>query len=208
VVGIIKDFIIESPYESRINPMMIIGPTQFFQVIHFKLNPARSTADNLAAAGKIFTKYNPLYPFEYYFADESYAQKFNEEQRQGKLAALFAALTVFISCLGLFGLASYMAEARIKEIGVRKVLGASVGSIAALLSKDFITLVFVAILVASPIAWMAMRSWLNGFSYRIQVSPWIFVAAGLLAIVVALLTVSYQAVRAANANPVKSLRTQ
>jgi len=208
IVGVVKDFVLESPYQSRINPLMIIGPTQFLQVVHFKLNPANTTADNLAKAGNVFKQYNPLYPFDYVFADESYAQKFKEEQRSGLLAALFAGLTIFISCLGLFGLASYMAENRIKEIGVRKVLGASVVSIATLLSKDFVKLVLVSILIASPIAWFAMRHWLGGFSYRVVLSPWIFVAAGLLAVLVALLTVSYQAVRAANSNPVKSLRAQ
>jgi len=208
IVGVVKDFVLESPYQSRINPLMIIGPTQFLQVVHFKLNPANTTADNLAKAGNVFKQYNPLYPFDYVFADESYAQKFKEEQRSGLLAALFAGLTIFISCLGLFGLASYMAENRIKEIGVRKVLGASVISIATLLSKDFVKLVLVSILIASPIAWWAMSSWLGGFSYRIVLSPWIFAAAGGLSILIALITVSYQAVRAATANPVKSLRAQ
>jgi len=208
VVGVIKDFVLESPYQSRINPLMIIGPTQFLQIVHFKLNPANTTADNLAKAGKVFRQYNPLYPFDYIFADESYAQKFKEEQRSGLLAALFAGLTIFISCLGLFGLASYMAENRIKEIGVRKVLGASVISIATLLSKDFVKLVLVSILIASPVAWFAMSSWLKGFSYRIAPSPWIFVGAGLLSIFIALITISYQAIRAATANPVKSLRAQ
>ncbi|HSC40249.1 MAG TPA: FtsX-like permease family protein, partial [Chitinophagaceae bacterium] len=208
IVGVIKDFIIESPYESRINPVMVIGPTQFFQVVHIKLNPAGTTADNLAKAEKIFRKYNPLYPFEYVFADDSYARKFGEERRTGMLAALFAGLTIFISCLGLFGLASYMAENRMKEIGVRKVLGASVTGIVALLSKDFIRLVVVAIIIASPIAWLAMNSWLKGFSYRVHISAWIFVGAGALSILIALLTVSYQAIRAATVNPVRSLRAQ
>src|SRR4029077_17540848 len=119
VVGVIKDFILESPYED-VKPMFVLGPSQFFQVIHFKLNPANTTADNLAKAEKIFRQYNPQYPFEYFFVDESYANKFREEQRTGTLAALFAGLSIFISCLGLFGLATYMAENRIKEIGVRK----------------------------------------------------------------------------------------
>jgi putative ABC transport system permease protein len=208
VVGVIKDFILESPYETRINPMMIIGPTSFFQVIHIKLNPVNITSDNLAKVEKIFKQYNPLYPFEYRFADETYALKFQEEQRYGTLAALFGGLTIFISCLGLFGLASYMAENRIKEIGIRKVLGASVGSIATLLSKEFIKLILVAILLASPIAWFTMNAWLDGYSYRIHIGAWIFLAAGGLSIVIALVTVSYQAIKAAMANPIRSLRTQ
>lgn len=208
VVGVVKDFILESPYETRINPMMIMGPTYPFQVMHIKLNPAHTTADNLASMGKIFRKYNPEYPFDYVFVDEAYAQKFENEQRTSELAALFAGLTIFISCLGLFGLATYMAESRTKEIGVRKVLGASVSSITALLSREFIVLVLISILVASPIAFFSMDHWLQGFSYRITISWWLFLLAGLLAIGIALLTVSYQAIRAARANPVKSLRAE
>lgn len=209
VVGIIKDFIIESPFEKKINPMMIIGPSvDFFQVIHFKLNPGNSTANNLAKAETIFKKYNPQYPFEYVFADEAYARKFREQQRTGKLAALFAGLTIFISCLGLFGLATYMAESRIKEIGVRKVLGASVASITTLLSKDFLKLTVIAFIVASPVAWYAMNSWLESYTYRIDVEWWVFVATGAISILIAVATVSYQAIKAAIANPVKSLRSE
>ena len=207
VVGVVKDFILESPYE-KINPMMIQGPLGWFQVIHFKLNPANSTAVNLAKAEKIFKQYNPQYPFEYVFADESYAKKFKEEQRTGKLAALFAGLTIFISCLGLFGLATYMAENRIKEIGVRKVLGASVASITSLLSRDFLKLVFIALLIASPVAWWVMNKWLQNYTYHIGIEWWVFAGAGLLSIFIALATVSYQSIRAAVANPVKSLRTE
>jgi ABC-type antimicrobial peptide transport system permease subunit len=207
IVGVIKDFILESPYE-EVKPMVIEGPSWWFQVIHFRLNPANTTAANIAKAEKIFKQYNPQYPFEYVFADESYAQKFREEQRTGTLAALFAGLTIFISCLGLFGLAAYMAENRIKEIGVRKVLGASVASITALLSKDFIKLVLISILIASPVAWFAMNNWLLTYNYRIQIGWWVFAASGLLAVLIALLTVSYQAIKAAIANPVKSLRSE
>ena len=209
VIGVVKDFILESPFEKNINPMFIAGPGEdFFQVIHFKLNPANSTVSNLQKAGDIFKKYNPKYPFEYVFADEAYARKFNDQQRTGKLAALFAGLTIFISCLGLFGLATYMAESRIKEIGVRKVLGAGVGRITALLSIDFLRLTLISFLIASPVAWYAMHSWLQGFSYRIGLEWWVFAGAGCLSVVIACLTVSYQAIRAALANPVKSLRTE
>ncbi|HLK27056.1 MAG TPA: ABC transporter permease, partial [Puia sp.] len=138
VVGVIKDFILESPFEATINPTIIKGPSYFFQVLHFKLNTANSTAVNLSKAEAIFKKYNPQYPFEYVFADEAYDRKFREVSRTGKLSLLFAGLSIFISCLGLFGLANYMAENRTKEIGVRKVLGASVGTITVLLSKDFL----------------------------------------------------------------------
>src|SRR5262249_8091420 len=143
-----------------------------------------------------------------YFADDAYARKFRDEQEQGKLAGLFAGLAIFISCLGLFGLSTYMAESRTKEIGVRKVLGASVANIAFLLSADFVRLVLFAIVIASPVAWFVMSKWLNNFSYRIPLSAWIFLAAGLMALLIAIVTVAGQAIRAALSNPVKSLRTQ
>jgi len=207
VVGVIKDFILESPYEPT-SPMLIYGAKAWFNVIHIKLNDKNSTAQNLKTAEAIFKKYNPEYPFEYKFVDEEYAQKFEDEKRTGTLAGLFAGLTIFISCLGLFGLATYMAEARIKEIGVRKVLGASVGSITTLLSKDFVKLVIISILIASPIAWIAMYKWLQSYSYRINISWTVFISAGLLAIIIALMTVSYQSIKAALANPTKSLRSE
>ena len=209
VVGVVQDFVLESPFEAKVNPVMIFGPSvDFFQVIHFRLNPAESAAQNIAKAETIFKKYNSQIPFEYVFADESYANKFKAQERTGKLSALFAGLSIFISCLGLFGLAMYMAESRIKEIGVRKVLGASVGSIASLLSKDFLKLVLIAFFIASPIAWYAMNKWLQGYTYRINIEWWVFVSAGLLSVLIAFITVSYQAVKAAMANPVKSLRTE
>ena len=207
VVGVLKDFIYTSPYD-KVQQLVVMGPGSWFTTIHFKLNPAKSTAEALSLAEKVFKKYNPSYPFDYKFVDEEYAQKFQEEQRIGTLAALFAGLTIFISCLGLFGLATYMAENRIKEIGVRKVLGASVTNITALLSKDFITLVIISFVIASFIAWWAMSRWLSSYTYRISIEWWVFALAGLLSVVIALATVSYQAIKAAIANPVKSLRTE
>jgi len=208
VVGVVKDFVLESPFEEKVNPMMIIGPSFFFQVIHIKMNPANTTAANIEKASQIFKQYNPEYPFDYVFTDEAYARKFNDEKRTGTLAGLFAGLSIFISCLGLFGLATYMAENRIKEIGVRKVLGASVASIVTLLSKDFIKLVSIAFLIAAPLAWFVMTKWLQGYSYRVPLSGWVFVVTGLLTLGIALLTVSYQAIKAALTNPAKSLRTE
>jgi predicted permease len=209
VVGVVKDFILESPFDKKVNPMIIFGPAEeSLQVMHIKLNPSAGTAASLAKAGTIFKKYNPHYPFEYAFADESYARKFATQQRTGTLAALFAGLTIFISCLGLFGLASYMAENRVKEIGIRKVLGASITSITSLLSKEFLLLVVISLVVASPIAWYAMNSWLQSFTYRISIEWWVFAGAGILSIIIALATVSFQAIKAAVANPVKSLRTE
>jgi putative ABC transport system permease protein len=207
VVGVVKDFIIDSPYEP-VTPMIIKGPQEGVQVVHMRFNPQHAVADNLAAAERVFKTYNPAYPFEYTFVEEAYAKKFETEQRTAKLTGLFSGLTIFISCLGLFGLAAYMAEQRRKEIGVRKVLGAQVGTIVRLLSIDFIKLVGLAFLIASPIAWYAMHQWLQGFNYRIAM-PWqVFMLTGLLAMIIAILTVSWQAIRAAVANPVESLKDE
>jgi len=207
VVGIVKDFIIESPYEP-INPMMINGPSSGFNVMHYKLNPARPVAEDLNRAEQVFKEFNPQYPFEYHFADEEYEKKFEDSKQTGTLAALFAGLTVFISCLGLFGLAMFMASTRMREIGVRKVLGASVVSITALLSKDFLTLVVIAFFIAIPVSWYAMNEWLHHYAYNIGIEWWIFALAGILSVSIALATVSFQAIRSAIANPVKSLRTE
>jgi ABC-type antimicrobial peptide transport system permease subunit len=207
IVGVIKDFIMESPYDPVV-PMLIQGLQTSYPVIHFRLNPGITIADALAKAEKVFKRYNPQYPFEYYFVDEYYNRKFRAEQQEATLGTLFASLAIFISCLGLFGLATYMAETRRKEIGIRKVLGASVTGIAALISADFIRLVVVAVVIATPIAWYAMHLWLQGFNYRIAITGWIFLASGLLAVVIALLTVGYQAIKAAVANPVRSLRSE
>jgi putative ABC transport system permease protein len=207
IVGVIKDFILQSPYEQT-RPIIFKGPKYGSNVMNIKFSNKNPTAENLAAAEKIFMKYNPAYPFEYHFIDEEYAKKFNDQQQTETLAALFAGLTILISCLGLFGLATYMAENRIKEVGVRKILGASVSSIAGLLSKDFVSLVVISIFIASPIAWYFMKQWLMGFDYRIQISWYVFVLAGAAAIGIALITVSFQAIKAAVANPVKSLRTE
>ncbi len=208
IIGVIKDFILTSPYEPT-KPMIILGPkSKWFGVILMKFNEQNTTAANLAKAEAIFKKYNAEYPFDYKFVDEEYAKKFEDERTTGTLAGIFAGLTILISCLGLFGLATYMAENRIKEIGVRKVLGASVSGITALLSKDFLKLVIVSFTLAAPLAWWAMHNWLENYPYRVQIHWWVFIIAGLLSILIAVLTVSYQAIKAAIANPVKSLRTE
>jgi ABC-type antimicrobial peptide transport system permease subunit len=208
VVGVVKDFILESPFENTIQPMVIDGPAYVFGVVQYRLNPSAGTTSSLAKAESIFRKYNPQYPFEYNFADEAYAKKFEDVQRTGKLAFLFAGLAILISCLGLFGLAACMAENRIREIGVRKVLGASVTSITTLLTKDFVRLVLVAFIIAAPIAWFAMHNWLENFSYHITIGWTVFAFSGALAVLIAVLTVSYQSIRVALASPVKSLRTE
>jgi ABC-type antimicrobial peptide transport system permease subunit len=210
IVGVIKDFILTSPYEAT-RPMLICGAKSKFMtfyVMQIKLNGSDPTAKNLAKAKAVFTKYNPDYPFDPKFIDEEYARKFESEKTQGILAGLFAGLTIFISCLGLFGLATYMAENRIKEIGIRKVLGASVTGITTLLSKDFIKLVIISFFIAAPLAWWGMYSWLQGYTYRVSIDWWVFALAGFLSVMIALLTVSYQSIKAAVANPVKSLKAE
>lgn len=207
VVGVVKNFIMDSPYENMA-PMIVQGWRNRYGCVHFKLNPSNTVTENLARAEKVFKKHNPAYPFEFVFAEQSYAKKFGDEKRIGTLSALFGGLAIFISCLGLFGLATYFAELRTKEIGLRKVMGATVPGLVTLLSKDFVKLVFISILFATPLGWWAMDNWLESFSYRVPISAWVFVASGILALAIALLTVSYQAVRAAVANPVKSLRAE
>lgn len=207
VVGVIKDFVLKSPFRP-IEPMIIEGAKGWFNMIHIKFNRISTISENLTVTESIFKKYNSEYPFSYQFVDQEYAKKFNDEKRTGKLAGLFTILTIFISCLGLFGLASYMAENRIKEIGIRKVLGASISNISTLLSKEFLKLVLLAFFIALPISWYFMHKWLKEFDYRITMSWWIFALAGILALGISLLTVSYQAIKAASANPVKSLKTE
>ena len=207
VVGIFKDFIIQSPYEP-VRPMLVGGPAGWFNVIHIKLSGANRMADNLAKAEQIFKQYNPSYPFEYEFIDEEYARKFQTEQKIGSFITWFAGLTIFISCMGLFALVAYLAESRRKEIGIRKVLGASVYDIVFLLSKEFLILVLISIAVATPIAWWAMERWLTGYAYRTNIPWWLFVVVGCLSVGIALLTVSSQAIKAAMENPVKSIKSE
>jgi putative ABC transport system permease protein len=210
IVGVIKDFIFTSPYEPT-RPILLCGAKHKFMnlnVMQIKLNGNNSIAKNLENAKAIFAKYNPDYPFEAKFVDEDYARNFENEKRQGTLAGLFAALTIFISCLGLFGLATYMAENRVKEIGVRKILGASVASITALLSKDFLKLVIISFIIATPLAWWGMDKWLQSYAYRVGIEWWVFAVTCLISIIIALLTVSSQSIRAAIANPVKSLKRE
>jgi len=157
---------------------------------------------------KLFHKFNPGYPFQYFFTDEEIAKNYKSEQTTSKLSKYFAFLAIFISCLGLFGLVAFTAEQKTKEIGIRKVLGASVGGIVQMLSKDFLILVLIAALVAFPIAWWFLSKWLQNYYYRIDIGWWVFVVAGVVAMLIALLTISFQAIRAALANPVKSLRTE
>ncbi len=209
IVGVVKDFVPGNPFGPP-TPIVIQGPGEhhWYGTMTFKMNPQNTTSANLETIGAILKKYNPEYPFDYYFTDEAYAAQFEGAQHTGSLAGTFAGLTIFISCLGLFALAAYMAESRTKEIGVRKVLGASVVGISTLLSKDFLKLVIIAFVIASPLAWWAMNSWLQDYPYRVGIDWWIFGLTALISIVIAGLTVSFQAIKAAIANPVKSLRTE
>lgn len=208
VIGVIKDFILASPFE-KTPPMVIMGAYGWFNVMHIKFNPALSTEDALKRAEAIFKRYNAEYPFEYTFVDEAYAKKFKETRRQGILAGAFTIVTIFVSCLGLFALAAYMAEKRKKEIGVRKVLGASVFSITGLLSMEFTLLVLVSCLVAFPLSyWFTDHFFLQMYSYRTPISWSIFILSGIGTLLLALATVSSQAIRAALANPVKALRDE
>lgn len=207
VVGVVGDFIQESPY-MPVKPIIIKGAKSWTGTVLVKLNPQQSLAADIAGMEKVFKKYNPAFPLEMHFARDAYADKFSSEQFTGKLAAIFAGLTIFISCLGLFGLAAFMAESRFKEIGIRKVLGASVSNIVVLLSGDFVRLVVIAVLIASPVAYWVSQQWLKEFYYRITPGIGIFLTAGMLAIIIALLTVSSQAIKAALINPVKSIKPE
>jgi hypothetical protein len=206
VVGVISDFIPGSPFQS-VAPIILQGPDRdWFGAISFRLK--KETGDDLEKVAQVFKKYNPDYPFEYHFTQEAHTNKFRGQQSTGELAAVFAGLTILISCMGLFALATYMAESRIKEVGVRKVLGASVSAIVTLLSTGFLKLVFIAFLVASPLAWWMMHSWLQHFAYRIDIGWWVFGLTGLVSVFIAIATVSYQALKAALSNPVKALRSE
>ena len=208
IVGIIEDMLIQDPFKP-VNPTVILfNSGAASNNIYLRLKPNVSVRTALATIQPIFEKYNPAYPFEYGFSDEEFARKFRVENQVGKLAAIFAILAIIISCLGLFGLAAFMAERRTKEIGIRKVLGASVINLWSLLSKEFVWLVLAGCLIACPLAYWLMSGWLQGYDYRITINWWIFFAAGVVAIAIALLTVSSQAIKVAIANPVKSLRTE
>ena len=207
VVGVIRDMVMQSPYEP-VKPTFFFLSSKWASVITVRLKPSAILQDGLAKVEAVFKKYNPASPFEYKFTDDEYAKKFEDEKRIGNLSTFFAILAVFISCLGLFGLASFVAEQRTKEIGVRKVLGASVFNLWQMLSKDFVTLVIISCAIAIPIAWYFLHKWLEQYAYRTDISWWIFVLAAIGAMVITLITVSYQAIKAALANPTSSLRSE
>ncbi|MFI5194905.1 MAG: ABC transporter permease [Chitinophagales bacterium] len=207
VIGVVKDMIIGSPYEAVIPTIYYIAPYPIYTV-NVRIDPRVGAAEAVNKIGRVFSKYSPEDPFDYKFADQQYDAKFRSEVLIGKLAGIFAVLAVFISCLGLFGLAAFVAEQRIKEIGVRKVLGASVFNLWRMQSREFVRLVLLSCVVAIPIAWIFLHQWLQQYLYRTQITWWIFAAAGVGALIITLLTVSFQSIKAAMANPVKSLRSE
>jgi ABC-type antimicrobial peptide transport system permease subunit len=207
VIGVVADLIKFSPFD-HVKPSLFTINHGSTNIINIRIAPSVPVSTALSKMETIFKKHNPAAPFEYRFVDEAYAAKFFNEVKIGKLAGFFAVLAIFISCLGLFGLASYMAEQRTREIGVRKVLGASVPGLWKLLSKDFVVLVLFAMLIATPLAWYFMNSWLENYVYRVSISWWIFVITGCLVLCFTLLMVSYQSVRVAMMNPVKTLRAE
>ena len=207
IIGVVKDMVSESPY-SPVRPTLFHLLNGVGDFITVRINPEISASQALTKIEKAYKTYNPAQPFEYHFVDEDYARKFGDEERIGKLASAFAGLAIFISCLGLFGMASFIAEQRIKEIGVRKVLGATVFNLWRLLSKDFVILVIISLLIASPVAYYFMHNWLQSYQYRADVAWWIFAITAAGAMVITLLTVSYQSIKAALMNPVKSLRSE
>ena len=207
VVGVIKDMIMESPWYP-IKPTIFRLNSDWLSVYNVRLKPGVPVQDAVRATERVFTSLSPSTPFDYQFVDQEYDQKFEAEERIGKLARVFALLAIFISCLGLFGLSAFVAEQRTKEIGIRKVLGASVANLWALQSKNFLLLVVVSALIAAPVSWYFLENWLTGYDYRISINVAVFLLAGSLAVLVTLLTVSYQSIRAATASPIHSLKTE
>jgi putative ABC transport system permease protein len=207
VLGVIKDVVVGSPYQPA-TPTLYMPLTWVGSVVSLKLNPTLRTQAALEKIQAVLKEFAPATPFDYKFVDEQYARKFNNEVRIGQLASVFAFLAILISCLGLFGMASFVAEQRTKEMGIRKVLGASVANLWQLLSKDFVVLVIISCVIAIPVSFYLMNNWLQGYEYRTEISVWIFAAACLGALFITVLIVSFQTFKTAITNPVKSLRSE
>jgi ABC-type antimicrobial peptide transport system permease subunit len=206
VVGVLKDFNDRS-LRQELAPLLIATNVTMYRQASIKLSTT-NMATSMQAIKKIWEQTFPDYVYEYKFLDDKIASFYKQENQLSQLYKLFAAIAIFLSCLGLYGLASFMAVQRIKEVGIRKVLGATAGNIVYLFSKEFIILISIAFLIATPLAWYFMNKWLQDYAYRIDISWWLFAAGGLVAIIIALATISFQAIKAAVANPVKSLRTE
>jgi ABC-type antimicrobial peptide transport system permease subunit len=207
IVGVMQDVVMDSPYEKP-GPVAVFNGHDWKFKVNIRLKTSMNVQTALARTGRIFIRHSPSYPFDYQFVDDEYNKKFAAEVRIGHLANAFAGLAIFISCLGLFGLAAYTAERRTKEIGIRKILGASLTDVVGLLSREYLGLVALSLLIASPLAWYFLDNWLRNYEYRTTIDWWIFALAGLFTVAVALLTVSFQSIRAALANPAKSLRSE
>jgi putative ABC transport system permease protein len=208
VVGVVNDYVYGDMYGQPDPVMFLYGPVQNASVMYVRTTAQSDPAQALARIEAVLKKDNPGYPFQYRFVDDQFNSLFTNETLIGTLSQVFAALAIVISCLGLFGLAAYTVQRRIREIGIRKVLGGSVSGIAALLSRDFLQLVGLSVLVAFPVAWWLMHNWLQDYAYRTTIQWWVFAAAGGLALLITLLTVGLHALRAARANPIKTLRTE
>ena len=208
IIGVVEDMITQSPYEPVKQGLYVFDKHGDSSYYNLRLNPQQSASQNLAVIERVFKEHFPDLPFEYDFVDSEYGEKFASEERIGTLSGVFTALAILISCLGLFGLTSFVAEQRTKEIGVRKVLGASVFSLWNMLSKDFLKLVIISCFIAIPIAYYIMNGWLQDYPYHVILKWWIFALAVIGAMAITVITVSFQAIKAANANPVKSLRTE
>jgi hypothetical protein len=208
IIGVVKDFHFESLHEP-VKPCFITleGQGNIWDKIMVKIK-GTGQEQTIASIQILYESYNPGFPFDYNFLDQSYQKQYLTETRVSILSKYFAALAILISCLGLFGLAAFTAQKRQKEIGIRKVVGASANHIAVMLSKDFLKLTIIAVLIAFPLAWWAMNQWLQGFAYRINIGAGVFFIAGASVVFITLLTVSFQAIKAAIANPVKSLRNE
>lgn len=207
VIGVVKDYLYGDMYGTS-DPVLFFNYHGQANYLYVKTTEGAAMSEILTAIEDVLKKHNPAFPFAYEFVDDAFNARFKSEQLIGNLSKIFALLAILISCLGLFGLSAFTAEQRRKEIGVRKVLGSSVSGIVQLLSKDFMKLVGMALLIASPIAWFMMRNWLQSFAYSIEIDLWVFAIAGITAVVIALLTVSFQALKAAMVNPIKSLKTE
>ncbi len=207
VVGVIKDYIYGDMY-GRPDPVIFFSSPSETRYMYVRTKPSAPVEEAISKIGAVMKKDNPNYPFSYTFIDDQFNARFTAESFIGRLSGIFAALAIFISCLGLFGLASFTAEQKTREIGIRKVLGASIGGLTTLLSKDFLRLVLLSNLIAFPIAAWYLSHWLGGYAYHIDLSWWIFAMAGILSMFIALVTVSFQSIRAALANPINSLRTE
>jgi hypothetical protein len=207
IVGVVKDFHFKSLHEPIEPLILFMGKGDWYSSIIIRTKAGKTKAA-LTGLEKLCKQLNPAFPFSYKFSDEEYANLYKSDEVIGRLSVIFAGLAIFISCLGLLGLSIFTASQRVKEIGVRKVLGASIGSLFTLLSKEFFMLVGLAFAIAAPLGWWAMDNWLNNFAYRAPIPWWVFGVSGLLAILIAMTTVCYQALRSAHANPVTSLRSE